>query len=931
MKNLAKPSAVLIILILFTMKAFCQMVINTSATPEQLVQTLVGNGVTFSNVTYGGGNVSRGTFSGPNNIGIPSGVVLATGNANSIPQYPTNGMDNSGTSAVQNDPDMNSICGVATQNGSILEFDFVPQGDLLTFNFIFASEEYANFAPPCASSYNDGFGFFISGPGISGPYSNNSANIALIPSTTIPVSINNINCITNTEYYKSNYNGNGQCNGCPEGLVTDPNFVFNAYSAVLQATVVLIPCSTYHIKLAVANAADGQYQSGVLLEESSFSSIPINISTVYSVPSLDTTTVEGCNYASVTFGLDEIGIVNDTIPLSYGGTATYGVDYNSLPEYIVVPAGSQNASVNIVPVDDGITEGTETIEISYSNVTCSGIQTQTVTYNINDYPPLAAFVSPDDTTVMCNQVINLAASPGGGIVPYHYAWNTGDTTASITVNPLITTVYNVQISDGCSSSVSGSAVVNVLTPAVSAGPDDTTCYAQPYSFTGNAMNYLAGSEQWTHFGTGTLSGAASLTPTYTPGAGESGLVKFRFTVAGTGGCAGQLYSDSTYLLIEPVPVALAGNDAAICQSQTFTLSGQAFSYDPSSVAWTENGAGSLSGNNTLSPVYSPASGESGDVMLILNMMGTGTCSTQQASDTLILTVNPLPSVYAGMDNPICEGNTITLTDASALHCDGVAWTSRGDGTFNNSASLNPTYTPGAGDVALGSVVLILTGNGDLACDFEQAVDSVEIIINPQPFSDAGPGGIICQGNSFTVNGAVASDFSGYSWTENGTGSLSGVNTLTPMYTPGPGETGPVTLTFTVQGILSCSSSSDVSTAILDITPYPVADAGQDGQVCQNATFTVSTAASQYDSTHYWTHNGAGMLTGATTLTPSYTPGPGETGPVTLTLHSLAFHPCDDVTDAMTLTINPVAVANAGPDDKICEGSTYLIPGSSASG
>lgn len=55
------------------------MVINIPVTPDDLVQTLVGTGISYSNVTFSGGNIARGTFSGPSNIGIASGVVLVQG------------------------------------------------------------------------------------------------------------------------------------------------------------------------------------------------------------------------------------------------------------------------------------------------------------------------------------------------------------------------------------------------------------------------------------------------------------------------------------------------------------------------------------------------------------------------------------------------------------------------------------------------------------------------------------------------------------------------------------------------------------------------------------------------------------------------------------------------------------------------------------
>ena len=92
--------------------------------------------------------------------------------------------------------------GEQTYNAAILEFDFVPYADTVAFNYVFGSEEYPEYAPPESSTYNDVFGFFISGPGIIG-----YENIAQLPNGNGVVSINNVNAVTNTQYYISNGNG----------------------------------------------------------------------------------------------------------------------------------------------------------------------------------------------------------------------------------------------------------------------------------------------------------------------------------------------------------------------------------------------------------------------------------------------------------------------------------------------------------------------------------------------------------------------------------------------------------------------------------------------------------------------------------------------------------------------------------------------------
>src|SRR5690606_15969665 len=91
---------------------------------------------------------------------------------------------------IQTDSDLQAISGMNIHNAAILEFDFVPNGDSLVFRYVFASDEYPSFT---CSNYNDAFGFFISGPGITGPFTNNAINIALIPGTNTPVAVNTVN------------------------------------------------------------------------------------------------------------------------------------------------------------------------------------------------------------------------------------------------------------------------------------------------------------------------------------------------------------------------------------------------------------------------------------------------------------------------------------------------------------------------------------------------------------------------------------------------------------------------------------------------------------------------------------------------------------------------------------------------------------------
>ena len=173
-------------------------------TPQVLVETwLVGQGVFVSNCTYNGSTApitsnQIGTYTATGDaamqLGLPAGVLLTSGEA-VIAIGPNNSPGAGAGTTSGSDPDLNLLAGVNTNDKAVLEFDFVPQSDTLKFRYVFGSEEFYEYC----NQYNDAFGFFLSGPGISGPYSNNSINIALMPGGTNPVTINNLcaNPLTN--------------------------------------------------------------------------------------------------------------------------------------------------------------------------------------------------------------------------------------------------------------------------------------------------------------------------------------------------------------------------------------------------------------------------------------------------------------------------------------------------------------------------------------------------------------------------------------------------------------------------------------------------------------------------------------------------------------------------------------------------------------
>jgi len=383
---------------LIAFKLQAQISVNTSPTAQQLAELLAGSNLVVSNATLTGAASAHGSFiNGGSQIGMTSGVLLSTGNVSTAPG-PNSAGNTSNELGTAGTAQMTTLAGATTYDAITLEFDFNVQSDFIQFNYIFASEEYPEYAPPQSSSYNDVFAFFISGPGITG-----EENIALIPNTTTAVAINNINAITNTQYYVDNTGG------------TDVSF--DAFTTMLTARKDgLTPCSTYHLKLVIADAGDRKYNSAVLLQENSLVQgvVEVNTQTINS----DAVALEGCIEASFTFSLDQASATDKTIQFQIAGTATNGVDYSPIASSLTIPAGQTQASVFIHAISDGIPEGQESILIIYKPEVCSDWDTAYLF--INDAQPITYSLAGNNLDCFGDQSGEILINASGGFPPYTY-------------------------------------------------------------------------------------------------------------------------------------------------------------------------------------------------------------------------------------------------------------------------------------------------------------------------------------------------------------------------------------------------------------------------------------------------------------------------------------------------------------------------------
>jgi large repetitive protein len=357
------------------------------------------------------------------------------------------------------------------------------------------------------------------------------------------------------------------------------------------------------------------------------------------------------------------------------------------------------------------------------------------------------------------------------------------------------------------------------------------------------------------------------------------------------------------------PVITCPADILICSTEQPVL-GNATATDNCGVAGITNNA--------------PATFEPGTTLVAWTATdihgNTSTCT-----QTVVIT--PQAVADAGQNELICAGQVLNVTTATAQNYSSLLWTTSGQGTILNASTLNPTYVPVNGET--GNIYLTLTASGIVPC--ASVSDQMLLTILPAPIAIAGPDASICEGQSFTTTNAFAGYTGSILWTTNGSGTFTDPTLVVTTYIPGASDitAGSVILTITSAGTPPCGDASDNLT--LTINKTTVAYAGNDDATCENLPYQITDATAQNYLSLAWTHTGQGTLTGANTLSPTYTPANGETGTITLTLTAEGIAPCGNAVDTKTLTIYAIPTAFAGADFESCDATPLVLASATATG
>ncbi|MCS6904283.1 MAG: OmpA family protein [Bacteroidia bacterium] len=430
-----------------------QIVVYTQFSPQKAVKDIfLGKGIAASNIQGKLASGALGKFVTKSNfLGIDSGIVLTTGQIHNLARpnvYPsiTPGSKNQ----FAGDPDLNKLLAnpkAQTLDAAILEFDFQATSDTLRFRYVFASEEYPELALSKVnvdgSPYNDVFGFFLSGPGIDGV-----VNLAHVPHTQQLVNTKTINRVHNSQYYRSNENSS-----MPAYTYLD----FNGYTTVLVAQYYpLVPCQTYHIKIAIADVGNDETDSAIFLEAKSFSVTPIiSLNAIGATQKNEQWCIhEGCHSGYFEIQSLQKNKKPQTFHLKLAGTAKLGHDYilTSIPskdEEIIITLNPNTlyTRVEIIPLYVAGEQGKRSIVLKLNNNDCtSSIYSDTLW--LLDTSPLKLQVEGAEK-IEKGKATLLKAQVSGGSGLHSIHWGKNYTGENLKITFYSDTTLVVTVKDKC--------------------------------------------------------------------------------------------------------------------------------------------------------------------------------------------------------------------------------------------------------------------------------------------------------------------------------------------------------------------------------------------------------------------------------------------------------------------------------------------------
>lgn len=415
---------------------------------------------------------------------------------------------------------------------------------------------------------------------------------------------------------------------------------------------------------------------------------------------------------------------------------------------------------NQITVDWGGGTSTGSVSITETDTLTNCSTTQMYDSIIIRQLPIAS--AGPDQFIPGNSSTQLNGTVIGGSGNYTYDWSPDSLLIDATVEDPVTVILNsttvfhftaIDVITGCTSFKDDVTVYNSGTLSINAVTiPDTICIGDSSTL---FPNVGGGSGNYTYHWSSNPPGFISTleNPVVSP------LVTTTYNLTVNDGF--NTIAGSTTVTV--IPSANAGADDVICTGDTYTLNGSV--YGQSYYYWSTSGDGSFNDTTVLNPLYTHGAGDlsSGSVVLTLHVTGAPPCSSLTSS-SMTLSIQQLPIANAGPDVNICEGDMLNLAGQAANYSS-VLWKTSGDGIFSNTGILNPTYTPGTGDVNTGSAKLIMEANAISPCN-DVSRDTMALNIIKYPVVNLGNDTTICKNDSITLD--AGNPGCNYAWSTNAT-------------------------------------------------------------------------------------------------------------------------------------------------------------------
>jgi gliding motility-associated-like protein len=694
-----------------------------------LMRMITGPGVVSWNASLSQPyDSTAGFFVGTaSNIGLDSGIVLGTGSIylGEGPNDDCCAGQGIGPPYNPGDPLLDVIAGTNTTDATLLEFDLVASCDTIGIRFVFGSEEYPEFT---CNQYNDAFGFFIDGPGYTGP-----TNIALIPGTTTPITINTVHDGSNGSPYfpcpaiNANYYVN---NGDGTTPAANPSVQYDGFTTVIDVRTWVQPCDTYRISFRIADGFDDVWDSGIFIEAGGLrctnSQVSLRASSAISGGS--NIMVEGC--ANGLFSLLRTGDLTNplTVGLATAGTATMGSDFNNLPTTLTFPSGVDSLGIPVTAIGDAANEGLESLFLILQDTVCAIPVQDTALLFISD-PPIAGFVPSDGCVGNPVTFTDNSFFPAGNLNDFQWNFGDGNTGSGASVQHIYTApgTYTVSLTvsnpQGCTDNIS--QTIEIFPSPTADFSMSGVCVGLPTLFTDLSAPEPGGTlTAWTWNLGGIIDTQQNPTRTFT----NPGTYTIRLIVENANGCQDTLEQP----LVIPDETQMSFSFADACAEEVVSFTDN--SVPPtggtiSSRVW-DFGDGSTAVSANPSHAYT----NPGTYTVTLTSTNSFGCE-YTTTDDIVIHPNPVPVFSAA---PVCIGLTTEFVEASTLSSGSIlSW----DWDFddgNGSTDREPTHTYDSPGIY--NVTLTVTSDQGCVRELTLPIEVFEVPFPPIPVNDS-----VCKG------------------------------------------------------------------------------------------------------------------------------------------------------------------------------------------